>query len=306
MLLRATGIVESNIFLLTFGSSCHYLVQGESTFSLFDPGLSVHITLLKRRLENLGLALSNLEKVCITHLHPERVGGIALLRKMAPKIKLLGSASMQNKLRDAAFVRSLYEQDCSLSRALVLPEPCELLEFEEFRAGLTIDSVVSDSDIIKFSSDVSARVVNSVGHTLDSLSYFLLPSRYAVVDEGYGYFRGRDLAAPGGDFDLQQSINSLNKIQKLDVTGLCLPFGGVLVGQLVRKHFAAVIQNTEDLLKECAKAHTERLDDVDILQALKDQFYTPDPSDPILSSGMQRTLDGIWEQVLKQRHPLQS
>jgi glyoxylase-like metal-dependent hydrolase (beta-lactamase superfamily II) len=301
MLIRASGPIHTDFYLLTLGRSCHYLVNADGKFSIFDPGLTVHLPHLVERIRGCGLNPADLEYVFLTHLHADRAGGVPALKKLYPHAKIAGSPLMRTRLYNDEFVRELFRNDQILSAAYSHSEEPPGLSFEEFKANLVIDKLVVDADLIRFENDMAIRVINYPGHTAESLAYFVQPYHYLIVDEGLGYYNGRKLAAPGGDHNLKQALESIAKFNDLDIAGICFPNTGVMTGNLVRKHIQSIIQNTNDLIGECLKAYESGIAESDIEFSLRDMFYNWETSDPIMRHNLELTLQSVLRQLREMR-----
>jgi len=290
MLIHASGQIYPNFFLLTFGGSCHYIIQKEDGCVIFDPGLSFHVPYLYKRLEK-ELKDVPITDVFLTHLHPERVAALPYLRK-DKNIVAHGSALMQEKLQDESFVRALYDEELELCK-LYNPEH-QQMDFAEFSAGLKIDEVFTDTETISISDDLKLRCIKSAGHTEESFSFVLEPYDFLIVDEGFGYFRGRELAAPGGDWNLKASVESIERFKDLELSAICFPNLGLLTGQLVRNHLQNIIVNYADLEKECARTD---ITNEDKISSLKKSFYSCLSRDPLVHKTMERTFKAILKQL---------
>ena len=302
MLIRSSGPLDESLHLLTLGSTCHYLLGDNRNFALFDPGLSAHVPILIKRFEALGLPLSALSRIFLTHLHADRIAGAAALKKHVPNLKITGTQVMKDKLASQEFVKSIYDQDIQLSRHFQSAQSISPLSFEEFSGLLKIDSVINHCDHTKISSAAEVRLIDSPGHTQESVAYQIFPKNHLIVDEGFGYHRGRELAAPGGDYDQHLALENFKKVGKIEISALCLPNAGVLTGQLVRKHFQSITQNSEDLFSECALAHKNGISDEDIRKSVLEQFYSSAEADPVQKSALLTSFEAIWRQVLQMRN----
>jgi hypothetical protein len=170
------------------------------------------------------------------------------------------------------------------------------LEPHAFGLALSSQRSVSDGETFKFGNK-ELRVVGAPGHTLSSLAYSILPEKYLVVDEGFGYFNGRNLAGPGGDHALKLAAASLERLLDIEWAGLCLPYYGILTGSLVRRHLQAIIQNTSDLFNECKSAREQAVPESEIKQAIFDSFYNHPSQDAALQTGLKRSFEAVWRQV---------
>ena len=137
MLLRASGSLYERLHLISLGASCRYAIVAEDgSITISDPGTSAHVAALEERFARLKLSFSKINRVIITHLDADRIGGLSLLRKKLPKVQVYGTAAMQQQLKKAGFVESLWKEDVALSKifgALAPKEPVSLDEGSEDR-----------------------------------------------------------------------------------------------------------------------------------------------------------------------------
>lgn len=303
MLIRTTGPIEDDFHLLTLGHTCHYLLGDSAEFYIFDPGLSAHCPMLLRRIHALELDPRALSHIFLTHLHADRIAGVPLLRRHCRKAQLVGTAAMRAKLSSADFVRSIFERDRELSKIFQVDAKEPPVTFEEFFSALQPDRIATDSEVFALRSGKQARLVSAPGHTQESVVFQILPYSLLVVDEGFGYYRGRELAAPGGDAGQDLAIQSIAKLARTAITGLCFPEGGVLTGQLVKRHLDAINQNTADLFSESARAHEIGMSDDEIRASIFNGFYLAEQADPVLKANLETSFEAMWAQVLARREP---
>lgn len=299
MLIRSNGSIHPGFFHVSVGSSSHYFLGIDRDVTFFDPGLSGHVHYLSEHVKACGLRIQNTKNVFFTHLHPERIAGLPYLRSFAPELVTHGTSTMKAQLEDRNFLEEVYKFDCKYSKRF---RGCEAkFDLKEFSAKLKIDKTYVESELIDLSEDISLRVIKGDGHSSNSVSFSVNPYGFIIVDETVGYFNGRDLAGPGGDIDLDTAVESIKAIIDHEFSGICFPYYGVATGDLARKHLEAVIQNTSDLKREAAKAHSDGVSDLDIRENIKKAFYTREDSDPVLERVLERSFEGVWQQLTKER-----
>lgn len=291
MLIRTSGALKPGLYLLTLGHTCRYAI-GEGTLLVTDPGLSSHVELLADRLARLQIDLASVERIAATHLHVDRIGGIPKLRARNPRVRFIASAAQAARLKDQSFLKELYDADAALSGPV-----CVSLPFDVFARGIQPDEIVADSAVLECSAAISLRLFPFPGHTTESLAFVVEPYHYLIADEGLGYFKGRELAAPGGDADLQRTNESLQKLDRIEINGVCLPDTGVLTGELVRRHLHAVVQNTSDVVREAAAAREAGATPETICAAIRDSFYRTESRDPCVLRSLEMTFKAIVQQL---------
>ena len=294
MLIHASGQIYPGFFLFTYGGSSHYAIKNDEGAVLFDPGLSIHVPYLYKRMEDeMELKPDQIKDIFITHLHPERIAAIPYLRKKA-NFALHGSLLMQEKLSNQDFVKEIYEQNREIAKIYGDQVAFEEMPFDEFEKGLKIDQVFPDTESITVSEVMKIRCMKAAGHSEESYAFVIEPYDFLIVDEGFGYFRGKDLAAPGGDWNLIEALNTIKRFNDIVLAAICFPNVGMITGLLVKTHLQKIIENHEDLLKECQK---EDVSAEDKIASLKRVFYTSLSRDPLVHFEMERTFKAVQKQL---------
>lgn len=299
MFLRASGLIYERLYLITLGATCRYAIMAEhGDIAISDPGASVHVGALKERFDRLKLPFANIRQVFVTHLDADRIAGIPLLRKLVPSLKVYGTAAMHKQLADSSFVKDLYEKDKNLS-AMLGSAQTELLSFDEFSKGLKIDKHLVETDSIQIDEDITIRSISTPGHRPHSLAYLVVPHEFAIVDETFGYFQGRNLAAPGGDMNLHEALASIRKFNDIQLNGIGFSYAGAVTGALAKRHLLAIPQNTEDLIKEVAKARKDGFTETDIGEQVRTAFYTSSSQDRCHAESLENTFTAVMKQLSK-------
>jgi glyoxylase-like metal-dependent hydrolase (beta-lactamase superfamily II) len=298
MFLTASSLIYERLYLITLGSTCRYAVVSEDdSLTLTDPGASVHVHALQERLSRLKLSLSSLKNVLVTHLDADRIAGIPLLRRINPKVKVFGTAAMHTTLSDSTFVKELYERDLLISSWFSGATQEENLSFNDFKAGLKFDKLIAEGDSICIDEDVSVRCLTTPGHRPHSVAYLVVPHAFAIVDETFGYYRGRNLTAPGGDTSIHEALVSVGKFKNIELNGIGFSYGGAITGSLTKRHIELLIQNTKDLATEVAKARKEGFSEQEIEEQVRASFYSATSSDPCLNESLLETNAAVMRQL---------
>jgi hypothetical protein len=142
------------------------------------------------------------------------------------------------------------------------------------------------------------RTIPCPAHSPESLAYYLNDSHALIVDEGFGYYNGREPGAPGADYSITALEKSLECIKDLELQYLALPFGGVLSGSLVRKHLTSVVQNCKEIMEECAAARSEGVPHPEIIEAVKKHFYSFEVQDALFLGCLERSISALEKQFL--------
>jgi len=287
---------------MTLGASCRYAVAGDpDSIILTDPGASRHVSSLGQRFVGFKLDIRNVRHVLMTHMDADRVAGIPLLRRLAPKMELHGSAAMHTFLLQEKNVEKLWEKDLEISKLLDTKGADAPLTFTEFKAGLKIDRHLVEAETIYSGEELGIRAVFTPGHRSHSVAYAVLPYKFIVADESFGYFNGNKLAAPGADLSLQSALTSMQKFDDMDASGIGFPYLGAVTGALVRKHLDGVRQNTLDIIAETRSAFEAGFGVDEIRAQIRESFYLPSTKDPLMIQSMLSSFEGVWHQLASLR-----
>jgi len=296
MFIRASTQVYPRLHQITLGATCRYLVAAESgSLTIIDPGSSVHFKALEERIVQAGFSLDRITHILITHLDADRVGAIPLLRERCPSVKVFGNAAMVAELKKPETLKEIHTAELELA-ALFAPST-HVPSQRHYSTGLLIDGCLVDGQTLQIDDDISIRCISLPGHRQHSQSFLILPHSFLITDETLGYYRGRELAAPGADFSLTQALSSIGRLKDLELSGIGFPYGGSVTGNLARKHLDAIVLNTQDLLSEVARARSQGLLPTDVQAQVRDSFYLPLLADPCLVRSLQNSCDAVWRQL---------
>ncbi|GEM_PF-2599881 len=299
MLIRTTGEVAPNIYLITLGTSCSY-VAGRNSLTMFDACLSAQVPIYLKRLNSIGLILERVSTIFITHLHADRIGAIPYFRKVNPHIKLITTPLVESELHKFETIERIFNEDKELSSKILSKETTTKLSLDEYKELFSVSSTVHEGDLLQIENGMSVRVISAPGHTRESVCYIVQPQQYLIVDEGFGYFKIRGFTSSGAEYSLEQNKKTLSKILTLDLNGLCLPNTGVITGNLIRKHINNVLSNTHGMLSECIEAFKIGMKEEEIKLGVQNSFYTDEGNDPLFSHNLGRTFNAIWPMIKKE------
>jgi mRNA degradation ribonuclease J1/J2 len=254
---------------------------------------------MAERMKRIDLQMGNITKVLLTHLDADRIAGIPLLRRSVPRVQVYGTSAMHTQLQDETFVHNLWQEDQEISKWFASPDDAPVISYEEFKTSLKIDKYLVDSDTITLDEDLSIRAVATPGHRKHSMSYLVVPHEFVITDETFGYNQGRRLCAPGGDFNLSATLESVKKFDHIELSGIGLPYVGAITGDLVRKHLDMLHLNTNDLINEVRQAQESGLEELEIKKQVQEAFYTSSLRDPCFLRSLSRSFEQIWAQVFR-------
>jgi hypothetical protein len=197
-------------------------------------------------------------------------------------------------LADEGLVRSLWERDRTLSAPFRVDSPASL---EEFKDALRIDRNLGDSEAIDLGDETLLRCIYTPGYKTHSATYIVVPHEFLITDQTFGYYRGRLLAAPGGDAGVAAAASSLRDFEHMEISGIGLPYVGAITGSLVRKHIEGIIQNTTDITEQVVQGIHEGFSPEEVREQLREAFFVSTTQDVFFQSALAESFDAIWAQL---------
>lgn len=302
MLVRASGFIQPGFLVISLGHSYTYgVVSSAGRVTIFDPGSSSTLDRLVTVLSDAGIALASVTDICITHLHPERISALPWIKTQAPKAVVRASVEAKRILDDRNGRNSKAQECVDFETSLVETSDRYRLPLSEYSKLLKIDRAALESEMIDLGNEIAIRPLPTPGHAPESIAYLVSPFNNLVVDEGFGYYNGRELSAPGCDWSISDSMKSIQKIKDLLISGICFPNTGMITGSLIEKHVASIIQNTDDLVQESLAALKAGTSPENVDQAIYAAFYNREGIDPIFKASLDRTYRSICEQIANSR-----
>lgn len=237
------GFTQINPSLYTIMAPFHgggdvflYLIKGDR-LAVIDTGVEhTPSEVLQPALNEMGLALADIDLILNTHAHLDHSGGNGEMKK-------LSRASIYLH-RDDLFIANSVQAHVDFMTAplIALDFPKEAVEE---RAEHTIscageavgaDVVLSEGDTVDLGKGIALRVVHNPGHTPGSISYFWEAEGILLTGDGVPGIGSR----PGGYplyFEACSYRRSLAKLSRMDLRMLCLGhayMGGTLVNHPVK------------------------------------------------------------------------
>lgn len=216
MLIPCSFRISQNVIQASLGDSQRWIVEGERGIAYIDGCPNEETALFEQRLAKLGIQLNGRQAY-----------------------RLFTSD-------DAA--RLYFPPDLTKRTTAIIPN----------RVSSNQGRKHSPPGAIEFSTESAALDLGGVAvrrialglATPSSAAYLIEPDSVLLADQSLGFYRGRELPAPGAGAGLVSSVSTLRDFAKMSIAALGLPWSGALTGALASQHINNVALITEELLKE--------------------------------------------------------
>lgn len=228
MWIKASGDLTENVSQVSTAVSTHVVGLG-------DKACIVDASIWPLRFElceKIVSSFETLEFVLLTHAHFDHLGCVPYLREKFPHIKIVSGRLTADLLTNKDYVEQLRLKNEEAAKAV--GDSLDLSPIDWFKA-LQVDITLSDGDILELGEGVEVKLLESPGHTEDSVCYYFKPDLVLAAGESLGQYSGRDKITPTYASSYQDSINSYKKLNALEIHVLSLPHSGVITGDLVSK-----------------------------------------------------------------------
>ena len=228
-------------------SEGNLLIGGKYT-ALFDCGM---MFCAEKTIENVKNALNGrpLDYIIMTHTHYDHIGALPFLRNEWKELRAVTCETGAAVLLKSTPRRVIRELSIAASLAQKIDFKAEYND-DLFHADIT----VKDNEVISL-GDLSVQVIETPGHTRDSLSFFIPELELLILNETPGVL----FADPGDGSpnagrvypcyltSYNDTINSIEKCGQIKYKSLSLPHRGV-VGN---KEADGIFKKAHEANKEC-------------------------------------------------------
>jgi glyoxylase-like metal-dependent hydrolase (beta-lactamase superfamily II) len=227
--------MERYINCIVHNSSEGNLLVGETHTAMFDCGMAF---CAGDTIQNVKKALCgrDLDYLFITHTHYDHIGSLPFFRKEWPLLQLLTSeAGAAVLLKDTP--RRVIRELSSVAAAKYRVTLDASYNDDAFHA----DIVVKDGDIVPLGG-LSVKVLETPGHTRDSLSYFIPELDLLILNETPGFLLDGNVY-PCYLTSYNDAVSSIEKCRRIPYKFLSMPHRGVAAAEDVHGFFDKAMES---------------------------------------------------------------
>ena len=242
-----------------------FLVDDGTTAILYDTGFAFTGYGVA---ENVKKTLGDrqLDYIFLTHSHYDHALGSVYVLKYWPEAKVVAgeyAAKIFAKPTAKAVMRDLDRK---------FANKCGITEYEDLIDDLKVDIPVKDGDIIK-AGTMTFQAINLPGHTRCSVGYYMPSEKMLLSCETLGVYDGFETVIPSYLIGYNVTLESIGKVEKLDVERILIPHFGVLEGEMTQLYLKMSRKNTVQVTEDFMELIKEGKSDDEILEFYKAKYY---------------------------------
>ncbi len=214
---------------------------------LFDPGVSVFGPLCLKRMRDNKRNTHNLI-IALSHSHFDHCGSVPYLLRHLPTARVAASERCAEVLKRPNAVELIRRLNEEYEKGVETDLAGEDVSF----GPVTVTYRLKEGDAIRLEGGRECRVIETSGHTRDSLTYYFPDTGIAFVGDAAGALEHGFIHSPYL-VSYDDYIASIEKIRRLRPRAICMPHSGILSGGEAERYLseaAAAAVAYKDMIRE--------------------------------------------------------
>lgn len=243
-----------------------FLLINENGSALIDSGFAFCADEMTKNVE-MHLNGRPLDAILLTHSHYDHASGIPCCRKKWPNVKVYAAEYAQKVFTRPGAIKTIREMNDNAAKLF------GHADYPRSDSGLYVDIPVYEGDSIKI-GNMEFTVLETPGHTMDSISFWCSEHRFLISAETIGYPLLPEKIVPTFLVGYSITIDSIRRLRALKAESQLVSHLGS-VGRAFSEEFLSKaeiwMKKTRDMI---LSAHVNGLDNTAIMKLLKYEFYT--------------------------------
>ncbi|HYA39848.1 MAG TPA: MBL fold metallo-hydrolase [Syntrophobacteraceae bacterium] len=222
---RKPGKIDGNLWCLGAEESGVYLLRGKKGAALINGGLSYILPRVLTQMRELELDPGEITKFLILHSHFDHVGIVPYFKRNYPAIEVLASEAALKAFENPKAVELI--NSYNRFSAGKMSESLEGFDLE-WRSDIQV-LPVREGDVIDLGG-VSLRIYEMPGHSNCSISAYEPDAGILFASDSVG-IPFSDKLLPAMNTNIEQYLNSLQKLRDVKVNVFCADHYGFITGE---------------------------------------------------------------------------
>ncbi|MBQ9742338.1 MAG: MBL fold metallo-hydrolase [Ruminococcus sp.] len=242
-----------------------FLIDDGKTAILYDSGFAFTGYAVA---DNIKAILGDrpLDYIFLTHSHYDHALGSVYALKYWPDAKVVAGEYAAKIFSKPTAKNVMRDLDKKFAAA------CGVDEYEDLIDNLRVDIPVQDNDKIQ-AGDMLFTAINLPGHTKCSVGYYLESERLLLSCETIGVYDGDQIVMPSYLVGYEMTLDSISKVEALDIKSILLPHFGLLSEEKTRFYLQNARRSATETCDEIAKLLRAGNTKEQVVEFFKDKFY---------------------------------
>ena len=257
MRFRKPGKIDSNLWYLGAEESGIYLLRGRHGTALINGGLSYILPDVLTQMREFGIDPGEITKFLILHSHFDHVGVVPYFKRNYPVIEVLASEAALKTFEKPKAIELINSYNQLSAGAMNR----SLKGFDLEWRGDIEPLPVREGDIIDLGR-VALKIYETPGHSNCSISAYEPDEGVLFASDAMG-IPFSDKLFPSMNTNIDQFLNSLEKLRPLKVNVFCADHYGYITGDEAERIVSETIKEAlrlKELLYETFKRNTFDID----------------------------------------------
>jgi glyoxylase-like metal-dependent hydrolase (beta-lactamase superfamily II) len=212
------------------------VLKGKNETLLVDCGFPGFAPKIETELQLQGLSLENFTGIIITHYDIDHVGGLAEIKTRYPHLKVYASALEEKSINGTEKPYRLLQvlKICDSLPDIQKARMQHFIGVFEKISPVHVDYAFSKDEEPSFLEDI--QIIDTPGHLPGHISIYLKQSKILIAADALTVEDGEfAILNPNSAYDLQKAVESIKKINRLDIDKIICYHGGVISAHIREK-----------------------------------------------------------------------
>lgn len=222
-----------------------FLIDDGKTAIMYDSGFAFTGYKVADRIKK-ELGGRKLDYIFLTHSHYDHVLGSCYALKYWPEAKVVaGEYAVKIFAKPTAkeLMRDLDQKYAA---------KCGVDEYEDLIDDLKVDISVCEGDTIE-AGNMHFTVINLPGHTRCSIGFYMQENKLLLGSETIGVYDGEETVLPSYLVGYELALDSISKVEKLNVENILVPHFGVLDKEKTQLYLKKARKSAVDAAEEIVR-----------------------------------------------------
>ena len=197
-----------------------FLIDDGKTAIMYDSGFAFTGYKVADKIKDI-LCSRGLDYIFLTHSHYDHALGSVYAKRYWHGAKVVAGEYATKIFAKPTAKAVMRDLDSKFATK------CGVTDYEDLIDELAVDIPVKDGDVIN-AGDMEFITLNLPGHTKCSVGYYCPETKLLLGCETIGVFNGSDDVVPSYLVGYKMTIDSIERVEKLDIDNILIPHYGLL------------------------------------------------------------------------------